>query len=61
MFERFQDGIIRLGSKPEEIALNVGAHEARGAHNARGGGVVSSYSVLNGFITVKFPSITWRC
>jgi hypothetical protein len=28
VLERFQDGIIRLGSKPDEIALNVGAHDA---------------------------------
>ena len=28
MFKRVQDDIIRLGSKSDEIALNVGAHEA---------------------------------
>ena len=27
MLECFQDGIVRFGSKPDEIALNVGTHK----------------------------------
>jgi hypothetical protein len=28
VLKRFQDGIVRFGSKPDEIALNVGTHKA---------------------------------